>query len=329
MAVTLSDFLSSVPLSDGIHQISPPRPFQHAEEEYDSHRPADQWTPEFISQEGANLVAFFQAHGYSPGTPILEIGCGSGFMTASLATQPAVGHLLATDPSPAFCRIARRKIADFPNAAARVDFGVMLAEDVHLITPGAVPLIFLRSVLHHIADVDDFLAKCASVLPKGGLLICEEPYYDGYVMMGFLAQFIPDALAAAGHTCTDDDHAHINNFIATMQFYARRDLDKSEAEDKHLFRPDELFVSARAVGLDLHHHPNWHVTIAADKNLANRIGYFENFFAFYIRKCMGWPQPLVDRVIPATRKYFRYFAPLESATNTAPYCFGTFVFTKR
>ncbi len=81
--------------------------------------------------------------------------------------------------------------------------------------------------------------------------------------------------------------------------------------------------------MDFDHHPNWYVTIAADKNIAGRIGYFENFFAFYIRNCMGWPQSLVDRVVPATHKYFRFFTPLESATNTVPYCFGTFVFTKR
>lgn len=203
----------------------------------------------------------------------------------------------------------------------------MLAEDVA--PPGTVPLIFLRSVLHHIADVDTFIAKCASILPKGGLLICEEPYYDGYVMMGFLAQFIPEALAAAGQSCTPEDQAHIDNFIATMQFYARRDLDKSAAEDKHLFRPDELSVSARQVGMDLDHYPNWHVTLADTENRANRPNYFENFFSFYIRKCMGWPPSLVDRVVPATRKYFRFFTPLETETNTVPYCFGTFVFTKR
>ena len=329
MLAPLSEFLRATPSDGGIYQISSARPFQHKEEEYDQHRPAEQHQLDFIRQEGANLLAFFHAHGHPQGAPILEIGCGSGFMTTSLASQSAVGHLLATDPSPAFCRIIQRKLAQFPVAAARVDFGVLLAEDVHLIPPGAVSLIFLRSVLHHIAGVDDFLAKCASVLPKGGMLICEEPYYEGYVMMGFLAQFIPDALASAGHNCTAEDHAHIDNFVATMQFYARRDLDKSAAEDKHLFRPDELARTARATGIDFDHYPNWHATIADAKNRTNRIGYFENFFAFYIRNCMNWPADLVDRVIPATRKYFRFFSPLESATNTAPYCFGTFVFTKR
>lgn len=64
--------------------------------------------------------------------------------------------------------------------------------------------------------------------------------------MGFLAQFIPDALRAAGDSCSDKERQLVDYFVATMQYYARRDLDKSEAEDKHLFRPDELFVSGRS-----------------------------------------------------------------------------------
>lgn len=121
MAATLADFLNTAPVSNGVHQISPARAFQHAEEEYDDNRPADQRTPDFYTHEGANLVAFFRSHGYPEGAPMLEIGCGSGAMTASLATQPAIGHLLATDPSPAFCRITRQKLATLPNAASRID----------------------------------------------------------------------------------------------------------------------------------------------------------------------------------------------------------------
>ena len=297
--------------------------------EYDQHRPVEQHHPDFIRQEGANLLAFFHAWGHPKGATILEISCGSGFMTASLASQPSVGHLLATDASSAFCQIVQRKLATYPPEAARVDIAVMTAEDVKCIPPGAISLIFLRSVLHHISDVDTFLADCAAVLPKGGMLICEEPYAEGYIMMGFLAQFIPDALSSAGETCSPEDRAYIDNFVATMQFYARRDLDKSAAEDKHLFRPDELAVSARKAGMNFDHHPNWHIAISPETNVANRIGYFEKFFGFYIRNCMGWPADLVGRVIPATRKYFGYFGPLESVDNTTPYCFGTFVFTKR
>jgi SAM-dependent methyltransferase len=233
-----------------------------------------------------------------------------------LALQPAVGHLLVTDPSPAFCRITQKKLNGQDSLATRVDIALLNAEDIERIPAGSVQLIFLRSVLHHILNVEEFLARCAKVLPPGGLLICEEPYYDGYLMMGFLAQFIPSAIAAAGDACSPAELELVDYFIATMQFYGRRDLDKTEAEDKHLFRPDELFVSGRAAGLDLVHYPNWHID-------------FRRFLDAYLRRCMNWPPEFCDRVYAATAKYFLFFEPIESTENTVPYCFGTFVFTRR
>ena len=96
--------------------------------------------------------------------------------------HPDVGHLFITDPSPAFCGIVQRKLADVPVRAGKVDFGVMGAEDIGLLPTGAVSMILLRSVLPHITDVDGFLRDCAGVLPPNGILVCEEPYYEGYMM---------------------------------------------------------------------------------------------------------------------------------------------------
>ena len=190
-------------------------------------------------------------------------------------------------------------------------------------------LILLRSVLHHIADVDGFLRSCAAVLPAGGLLVCEAPYYDGYIVMGLLGQFIEDALAVTGYTCTPKEQQDLKHFVNTMQFYGRRDVDKSKDEDKHPFRPDELMVTGREMGLELSHYPNWRMTLSPEENVRNRIGYFQQVFSDHIRFCMGWTSEFSDRVAAAMRKYFRFFEPLETAGNTTPSCFGTFVFTKR
>jgi ubiquinone/menaquinone biosynthesis C-methylase UbiE len=324
----LSAFLQSSPLVDGVYQLSAPRPFQHDESLYDAHRTADQNTTDFYRTQGATLLTFFRANGLLPDAPILEIGCGSGAMSVALATQPGAPPLLFTDPSPAFCRITREKIARHQPQAHQIRIGMLRAEDLNLLPAASVGLIFLRSVLHHILDVDGFLARAAHALLPGGMLVCEEPYYDGYQMMGFLAQFIPSALAAAGDSCSESEHQLVDTFIATMQYYARRDLDKSEAEDKHLFRPDELFVSGRAAGLHLIHYPNWHVAQPAEVNLTKRIGYFQWFFDMYLRRCMNWPPEFADRVAKVTAPYFAYFGPLESRDHTVPHCFGTFVFTK-
>jgi len=114
-----------------------------------------------------------------------------------------------------------------------------------------------------------------------------------------------------------------------MQFYCRRDIDKSAAEDKHLFRPDDLMVSGRTVDLELSHFPNWRFTASREQNEHGYASHFYRFFAAYIEYCMSWPPEFSRRVADASRKYFEFFAPLETGGHTNPHCFGTFVFRKR
>ena len=325
----LVSFLQRKEFVDGCYQISPPRAYHHDESDYDRQYNLDTFHLEQLSMEARHILALCHDHGLPKSVPVLEIGCGTGRISVGLATHPDVGHLLITDPSPVFCRIVQRKLKSLDVKAPHVDFGVLLAEDVALLPAGSVSLIILRSVLHHILNVDEFLAACAKVLPSGGLLMCEEPYYEGYMMMGFLAQFIADSLATAGYTCTQEDRQRIDGFIAGMQYYCCRDIDKSSAEDKHLFRPDELMATGLSLDLELRHHPNWLMTLAPEQNRSSRNGYFQRFFVDYVRYCMDWPQDFVDRVAEATKKYFRFFEGIESRNHTTPHCYGTFVFAKR
>jgi ubiquinone/menaquinone biosynthesis C-methylase UbiE len=325
----LQEFLQTRPVVANSYEISAARSYQHDESDYDRQYGLEQFSTDELTREAGFLMEICTRHGLPQGAPVLEIGCGTGRISIGLALQPGMGHLLITDPSPAFCGIVQRKLQGLPIQAAQVDFGILQAEDVALLPAGSVSLILLRSVLHHILDVDGFLRGCASVLPPGGLLVCEEPYYDGYMMMGFLGQFIEDALTNSGYSCTPEDQQRINHFVHTMQFYSRRDIDKSQAEDKHLFRPDELMVTGRTMNLELSHYPNWRMTMSPEANENARSGYFQRFFADYVHYCMDWPKDFSLRVADATRKYFRFFEPLETGGNTTPACFGTFVFTKR
>lgn len=324
----LQRYLKALPLLEGAYVISPVRGYQHAEGDYDRQYGIDQSDTEQVRNEAGHLLDICRRHGFTQGMDVLEIGCGTGRISLGLAMQADIRHLFLTDPSPVFCGIVQKKLTQIPVAAAQVDFGVLGAEDIGKLPPGAVSMILLRSVLHHISDVDQFLRDCAHVLPTGGILVCEEPYYEGYMIMGLLGQLIPDALALSGYQCTAEERKLADYFVATMQFYCRRDMDKSKDEDKHLFRPDELMVSGRAVGLELTHYPNRRITDSEETYLGTHAGYFERFFAEYVRFCMGWPRDFAERVILATQKYFQFFGPLEGGGNTTPACFGTFVFVK-
>lgn len=325
----LASFLEGLPSEGGIKRISPDRAYAHAEEDYD--RQYDFEADEAISaeREAGALVDFLLHHGFPQGGSLLEIGCGTGRVFTRLARRGELGHLLITDPSPAFCRIVQRKLKGVTPLGGRVDLAVMLAEDAALLPPGSVSAILLRSVLHHIADVEGFLAGCAAILPPGGILVCEEPYYEGYLMMGFAGQFIEGALRFRGYECSTDERQLVAHFVSTMQFYCRRDLDKSQDEDKHLFRPDELMAAGDKLGLKLSHFPNWRITSSEQENRSAWPGYFHRFFRDYVRFCMDWPTEFAVRAAEAMAPYFRFFEPLESGGHSAPQCFGTFVFKKR
>ncbi|MFZ4534494.1 MAG: class I SAM-dependent methyltransferase, partial [Alsobacter sp.] len=202
---TLQAFLQTKPIVGNAFEISAARAYQHDEGDYDRQYGLERFSVDDLTREASYLMDICARHGLPQGAPVLEIGCGTGRVSIGLALQPGMGHLLITDPSPAFCGIVQKKLDGLPVKAAQVDYGILQAEDVQLLPPGSVSMILLRSVLHHILDVDGFLRGCASVLPAGGLLVCEEPYYDGYMMMGFLGQFIEDALTGAGYTCTPQE----------------------------------------------------------------------------------------------------------------------------
>jgi len=321
--------LDSVPEADGIRQISVSRSYHHDEDGYDGQYGIENVPVNELIGQAKNVMDFCRRHGYADGSPILEIGCGTGKISVGLALQPAMEHLLITDPSPAFCRITQRKMKDAGVPTGVVDLAVLRAEDVGLLPAGSVSLILLRSVLHHVADVEAFMTACAGILPPGGLLVCEEPYYEGYMMMGFAAQFIEIALANSGYACTPEERSNIALFRDTMQFYCRRDIDKSAEEDKHLFRPDELMEAGQRVGLSFTHYPNSQLTFTPESNVHAQRNYFRTFFSSYVRYCMNWPPAFSGHVAAAMGGYFDYFIPIEAGANTVPWCFGSFVFTKR
>ena len=326
---SLESFLKTRTVVEGAYEISLARGFRHDETDYDRQYGVDKLDLELLREEAGHLLDICRRNGFQPGMSVLEIGAGTGRISIGLAMQEDVGHLLVTDPSPAFCRIVQQKMEGLQARAGRVDFGVLAAEDMGALPAGSVSIILLRSVLHHITDVDGFLRDCARALAPGGMLVCEEPYYEGYVMMGFLGQFIEDALAGSGYLCTAEERERIGYFVATMQFYARRDVDKSKDEDKHLFRPDELMESGRGMGLELTHYPNRRITDSEEAYRHSLGGYFQRFFADYVRYCMNWPPEFSEKVVTATKKYFEFFGPLETNGNTTPSCFGTFIFVKR
>ena len=65
--------------------------------------------------------------------------------------------MILTDTSPAFLEITRKKIRRANVPLDKTAFAVLSGDDLNLLPQEAFSLVGLRSVLHHVIDVDRFV----------------------------------------------------------------------------------------------------------------------------------------------------------------------------
>lgn len=323
----LNSVLEKFPRQHGIFSISQSRFFQHPEEAYDAQYGNDTLDLQYYRREGNALLDLCDEFGYDRANPALEIGCGTGRVSLSLILSGRIGDFLITDPSPAFCRITASKLAKLTPPPSQAELAVLLAEEITRLPKNLFSLIVLRSTLHHILNIRQFFFDCAEILAPGGLILFEEPCYEGYVLMGAISRCMPDILKANGVRLSKKHLNDIQMFANAMQFYARRDLDKSASEDKHLFRVDELMRICLDCGIRLEHFPNRVFGNIDRRNDPIESDYFADFYSNYMKYALALDADLVQTVMRYGKKYLDYFSPL-SAAGATPYTYGTFLCKK-
>ncbi len=99
------------------------------------------------------------------GLRILDIGCGGGVLSEPLARLGA--HVVGADPSEANIAVARRHAAQ---SDLIVDYRCTTAEA--LADRGErFDLVLAMEVVEHVADVGEFVRRCAEMVKPGGLMI--------------------------------------------------------------------------------------------------------------------------------------------------------------
>jgi SAM-dependent methyltransferase len=126
--------------------------FDRAAEEYERVRP---------SYPASLVDTACAAAGLSPGSPVVEIGCGTGKLTVALAEREL--RVEAIDPGTRLLEIARRN-----TAGSAVRFRVGRFEDVDL-PGGAFDAVFSSAAFHWV-DPEVGWSKAAKVLRNGGVL---------------------------------------------------------------------------------------------------------------------------------------------------------------
>lgn len=101
-----------------------------------------------------------------PDARVLEVGCGTG--TTALRHAPLVGHILATDISPAMLDIARERAAEA--RTTNVTFRHAALETLEL-APESLDAVLALNLLHLVEDRAAAIDKLAGALKPGGVLV--------------------------------------------------------------------------------------------------------------------------------------------------------------
>jgi 2-polyprenyl-3-methyl-5-hydroxy-6-metoxy-1,4-benzoquinol methylase len=285
-AAVVDAWLAGLDQADGIYLVSPPRPFAHDEATFDAGLRLDAG----MERIGGGLIAQLRREGCDFSLPAIEIGCGSGALSVGLARSGVFSRLVLSDPSPAFIAILQKRLAAHGAHNPTLRYALMAAEEVDRLPPESFGVIALRHTVHHVLDVEGFLAGAAAALRPGGFLVFEEPCMEALVLMAALCRLLPLAAAAKGITPTATQLEQNDLFCRTIEFYARRDVDKSQAEDKHLFRADEMIEAGRRAGFEVRFFSNCTFDGLNQDEAERRLkdDHFSSSFRDYLEHIIGF-----------------------------------------
>ncbi|WP_026607194.1 bifunctional 2-polyprenyl-6-hydroxyphenol methylase/3-demethylubiquinol 3-O-methyltransferase UbiG [Methylocapsa acidiphila] len=105
-----------------------------------------------------------EAHALT-GLSILDVGCGGGILSESLAQLGA--QMTSIDPGRANIEAARTHAAQ---AELSIDYRCMSVEDL-VVEGGAFDVVLTMEVIEHVADVGAFLGYAAALVRPGGMLV--------------------------------------------------------------------------------------------------------------------------------------------------------------
>ncbi|MBI5534482.1 MAG: methyltransferase domain-containing protein [Deltaproteobacteria bacterium] len=138
---------------------------------------SDPWNPEqyerFRSERAQpfhDLIALIRAR---PGMRVIDLGCGTGELTAALATRLAESTILGIDRSEAMLERAAARTSE------RVRFA--RAEVASVQDFSGYDLVLSNATLHWVPDNEALMHRILTTLPSGGQLAIQVPRNDGHV----------------------------------------------------------------------------------------------------------------------------------------------------
>jgi ubiquinone/menaquinone biosynthesis C-methylase UbiE len=120
----------------------------------------------------------------APGDHVLELGCGPGWFSPTLATAVSLGSLTLCDVQPGMLAIAAARTSQFPH----VKCVAADAADLPFVD-GSFDAVLLATVLGETLDPVGCLLEAARVLaPSGALTVCETRRDSDFIRFADLSE---------------------------------------------------------------------------------------------------------------------------------------------
>ncbi|MCI0541035.1 MAG: class I SAM-dependent methyltransferase [Verrucomicrobiales bacterium] len=129
----------------------------------------------YLGENVRTFLDMLRRHG-QPGTRILDVGCGAGYVSLELAR--AGYRVTAIDISEKAIAAAKRTLAENPykESFGSLDYCVSALDEV----TNQFDAVLFSGVIHHFQDVDDVGRRAADRLVQSGLLLCHEPCHESW-----------------------------------------------------------------------------------------------------------------------------------------------------
>ena len=182
---------------------------------------------------------------------VVEIGSGTGLLTASLGDQPRVGQSVALDISLAFLRTARRRVMEHSASPRK---SVLACADLNDLPFGenVFDVVVGNSILHHILDYRALLSRLRFILKDGGVALFSEPCQQGKSLVAFfLGLMVQHDRRSAKPVLDEGERKRIEGAVSVLmreRNVANRPELKQKMEDKHIFMTAQLADMAADLG---------------------------------------------------------------------------------
>jgi ubiquinone/menaquinone biosynthesis C-methylase UbiE len=241
--VVMEALFGEFPYIDGIYEVSPPQRFEGGEEAYDEAVGGANRQDLLTSGKGAwSLASHYRRQ---PIQHWLELGAGGGTCTLGLVAAGLAQTKIITDTSSVFLHMLRRKLERLGIPEDGCVYATLAGEDLGRLAPGSLDAIFIASALHHVSDWQAFLYCAAHALAPGGVLVIQEPFREGQLLMNMAMEV---ALAAAWRgQLSQSDITKIESCRNSTYVLSDSTLEK-RGEDKHNFLVDEMHEAGEKAG---------------------------------------------------------------------------------